>query len=140
MHDNPKAVEVGRVAPNFCLTDQAGNSWSLADKRGKVVLLLFYPANETLVCTKQLCSLRDNWAKYLDTKAEIVGVSSGDPEANRIFAEKYRLPLPILADADRTVTKQYAGHKIFPFKFYARVNGCRCPRDHSNPSADASRI
>lgn len=105
---------MGKVAPDFSLTDQAGNSWSLADKRGKVVLLLFYPANETLVCTKQLCSLRDNWAKYLDTKAEIVGVSSGDTESNRIFAQKHHLPLAILSDSDRTVTSQYTRHKIFP--------------------------
>lgn len=117
MVDQKKIVSIGSVAPHFCLTDQAGNQWSLADQKGRAVLLLFYPANETLVCTKQLCSLRDNWAKYIETKAEIVGISTGDSEANRLFAEKHRLPLPILADADRAVTSKYAKHGFFPLSF-----------------------
>lgn len=114
MVDKEKIVSIGSAAPDFCLTDQSGNQWSLADQKGRVVLLLFYPANEALVCTKQLCSLRDNWATYIETKAEIVGISTGDSEANRLFAEKHRLPLPILADADRDVTSKYAKHGFFP--------------------------
>lgn len=117
MSEKGKRVEIGELAPDFSLSDQQGREWSLAGQRGKVVLLLFYPANETLVCTKQLCSVRDNWSKYLDTKAEVVGVSSADNESNNIFAEKYRLPLPLLADVDRGVTRTYASHGIFPLYF-----------------------
>ena len=107
----------GFVAPDFTLKDTNGNDWRLSDKRGSVVLLLFYPANETLMCTKQLCSVRDNWAKYMETKAEIVGVSTSGPEANRSFADKHHLPLTILADEDRAVTAKYASHSIFPLNF-----------------------
>jgi len=81
------------------------------------VLLLFYPGNETLVCTKQLCSLRDNWSKYLETKAEIVGVSVSDHGSNSDFAAKHRLPLPILGDPDREVTRRYTSHRLFPLNF-----------------------
>ena len=63
----------GSTAPDFCLQDTNGNQWRLSDKLGCVVLLLFYPANETLMCTKQLCSVRDNWAKYLETKKKKLG-------------------------------------------------------------------
>lgn len=117
MSQPPAPIKPGTPAPEFTLTDQSGRDWSLAERLGTVVLLLFYPANETLVCTKQLCSLRDNWSKYLDTKAEIVGVSSGSCEANEAFAKKYRLPLPILADEDRKVTAAYARHWLFPLNF-----------------------
>ncbi len=117
MSEPSAQIKPGTPAPDFTLTDQSGNDWSLSDRIGKVVLLLFYPANETLVCTRQLCSLRDNWSKYLDTKAEIVGISSGSREANEAFASKYRLPLQILADEDRTVTSIYAKHWLLPLNF-----------------------
>ena len=81
------------------------------------MLLLFYPGNETLVCTKQLCSLRDNWSRYLETKAEIVGVSVSDHGSNADFAAKHGLPLPILADPDRCVTATYTSHWLFPLNF-----------------------
>lgn len=107
----------GRPAPDFTLNDVHGNSWSLSEKRGSVVLLLFYPANETLMCTKQLCSIRDNWEKYIETKAEIVGISTGSAVANKDFADKHRLPLTILADEDRSVTAMYSSHRVFPLNF-----------------------
>ena len=110
-------LTVGVAAPDFKLRDHRGVEWTLSANRGKVVLLLFYPGNETMVCTKQLCSLRDNWSKYLDTKAEIVAVSVSDQDANGDFAAKHRLPLPILADTDRTVTRTYSSHWLFPLNF-----------------------
>ena len=117
MNERGHRVSAGVEAPDFTLMDQAQRSWSLAANRGKVILLLFYPGNETLVCTKQLCSLRDNWSKYMETKAEIVGVSVSDEDANADFAAKHRLPLPILADVDRSVTQKYTSHWLFPLNF-----------------------
>ncbi len=110
-------IVVGERAPDFELTDQAGSEWSLGGNRGRIVLLLFYPGNETLVCTKQLCSLRDNWAKYAETTAEIVGVSVSLNEENGNFASKYRLALTILSDPDREVPRAYANHWLFPLNF-----------------------
>jgi peroxiredoxin Q/BCP len=117
MNEPGLKVSAGVEAPDFELQNHEGRSWALSANRGKVVLLLFYPGNETLVCTKQLCSLRDNWSKYMETKAEIVGVSVSDHGSNSDFAAKHRLPLPILADPDREVTRMYSSHWLFPLSF-----------------------
>lgn len=72
--------EVGEKAGDFVLKNQTGENWRLSDYLGQVVALLFYPKNETLVCTKQLCSVRDNWTDYLETKAVVVGISPATVE------------------------------------------------------------
>lgn len=115
------SLERDSVVPDFELPADNGEIWKLSEKRGKVVLLLFYPANETLVCTKQLCSLRDNWDKYRSTQAEIVAVSPSPPEENRRFSAKYKLPIRILSDAGRIVTRRFASHTIFPVSFMRAV-------------------
>ena len=84
-------------------------------------MLLFYPQNETLVCTKQLCSVRDNWTEYIRTKAVVVGISPGTPEEHRQFSKNHQLPLPLLADENRRVTKLYGRHKFFPINFLRTV-------------------
>lgn len=112
-----QAAQIGQHAPDFELGDTRNVPWRLSAQRGKVVLLLFYPANETLVCTRQLCSLRDNWAAYLETRAEIAAVSSGSSDDNREFATKHDLPLNILADEDRSVTRSYIRHRLLPLNF-----------------------
>ncbi|MEW6361760.1 MAG: peroxiredoxin [Pyrinomonadaceae bacterium] len=116
-----KCIRPGSVAPDFELTDNTGNLWRLSDNRGNVVLLLFYPANETLVCTRQLCSLRDNWDKYRATQAEIVAISSAPSEENHRFAEKYKLPIRILSDEGRRITSLFAAHRLFPSSFMRAV-------------------
>ena len=62
-------------APDFSLPDGNGAQWRLSDHRGKVVVLLFYPGDETPICTAQLCSVRDRWEDYLATGAEVVGMA-----------------------------------------------------------------
>jgi len=118
---SPKIALVGEKAPDFVLTDGTGAEWRLADQEGSVTVLLFYPGNETLVCTKQLCSVRDNWNSYLETKAVIVGVSPPASEDHAGFAARHRLPLPLLIDNDRSVTKQFAQHAFFPLSFTRAV-------------------
>jgi peroxiredoxin Q/BCP len=76
--------------------------------------LLFYPRDETLVCTKQLCSVRDNWSKYIETGAEIVGISPGTESEHHQFAVHHSLPMPLLADTNRTITKTYGSHWLLP--------------------------
>ena len=71
-----KRAEIGTEAPDFTLPDGNGKQWRLSDQRGRVVVLLFYPGDETPVCTRQMCSLRDRWADYLETGAEVVGIST----------------------------------------------------------------
>lgn len=107
-------VEIGSRAPDFKLVTDHGRVWRLSDQLGEVSVLFFYPKNETLVCTKQLCSVRDHWQDYLKTKAALVGVSPGTISEHRSFAGKYRLPLPLLADENRSVTKMFGAHPWMP--------------------------
>jgi peroxiredoxin Q/BCP len=100
-------TEIDQQAPDFTLKDGEGREWRLSEHRGEVVVLLFYPGDETPVCTRQLCSVRDRWADYRATGAEVVGVSTNTVESHRKFAENRALPLRLLADEEGAVTKLY---------------------------------
>lgn len=97
----------GIAAPNFTLKDGEGQDWTLTDHRGKPVVLLFYPGDNTPVCTAQLCSVRDHWSEYMATGAEVVGISTDTVESHKGFAEKNQLPLRLLADEDGKVSATY---------------------------------
>src|SRR5471032_2397298 len=117
MHESgnrSEVVNVGAAAVDFSLVNDQNEEWRLSEHLGNVVVLLFYPQNETLVCTKQLCSVRDNWDKYLETKAEIVGISPGTPAEHRAFGQSRKLPIPLLADAGREITKAFGKHWLYP--------------------------
>ena len=101
-------------APDFTLKDGDGNDWRLSDQRGRVVVLLFYPGDETPVCTKQMCSVRDNWEQYQETGAEVVGISTDSVESHRKFAEHHSLPLRLLSDPDRRVAELYGAKSWLP--------------------------
>jgi thioredoxin-dependent peroxiredoxin len=114
-------VTVGAPAPDFTLRSDKDEDWRLSDHLGGVVVLLFYPQNETVVCTRQLCSVRDNWEDYLATKATIVGVSPGTPDEHRAFSHRRHLPIPLLADPTREITRKYGKHWLFPISFTRAV-------------------
>ena len=107
---------VGGPAPDFDLPDGDGNPWRLSDHRGKVVVLLFYPGDETPVCTRQMCSVRDRWEDYAATGAEVVGISTNTAESHKSFAEHHELPLRLLADVDREVADLYGAKSLIPGK------------------------
>ncbi len=107
-------TDVNEQAPDFHLTDGEGVQWRLSGQRGRVVVLLFYPGDETPVCTKQLCSVRDRWDDYLATGAEVVGISTDTPEAHRKFTEHHKLPLRLLADVGGAVSKLYGATSWLP--------------------------
>jgi peroxiredoxin Q/BCP len=100
-------AEVGRIAPDFELKDSEGRTWRLSDHRGKVVAFVFYPRDETPVCTKQMCSMRDRWADYQTTGAEVVAISVASVESHKQFAEHHGLPQRLLADERGEVTRLY---------------------------------
>ena len=100
-------MDIGIRAPEFALTDGDGNDWMLSDHKGKPVVLLFYPGDNTPVCTAQMCSVRDHWSEYQATGAEVVGISTDTVESHDKFAEKHSLPLRLLSDADRKVSELY---------------------------------
>jgi len=107
-------ANVNSLAPDFALTDGNGAQWRLSDQRGKVVVLLFYPGDETPVCTKQMCSVRDRWADYMSTGAEVVGISSDSVESHKKFAEHHNLPLRLLSDSDTKVAELYGAKSFIP--------------------------
>jgi peroxiredoxin Q/BCP len=108
------STNVGELAPDFTLRDGGGEDWKLSDHRGRVVVLLFYPGDETPVCTKQLCSVRDNWEQYRETGAEVVGISTDSVESHRKFAEHHGLPLRLLSDPDRRVAAMFGAKSWLP--------------------------
>ena len=109
-------LNLNEPAPDFTLKDGDAREWRLADQRGKVVVLLFYPGDETPVCTRQMCSVRDRWADYQATSAEVVGISSDSVDSHRKFAEHHDLPLRLLSDADGQVSKLYGARSLVPGK------------------------
>ena len=107
-------MNLGNEAPDFTLKDGEGNDWKLSDYRGKTVVLLFYPGDNTPVCTKQLCSVRDHWSEYQATGAEVVGISTDTVESHDKFAEKHSLPLRLLSDPEGKVSAQYGMRSWLP--------------------------
>jgi len=103
-------------APDFTLKDGNGDDWRLSDHRGKVVVLLFYPGDETPICTRQMCSVRDRWEDYVATGAEVVGISSDSVESHQKFAAHHNLPLRLLSDSDGTASKLYGARSLIPGK------------------------
>ena len=103
-------------APDFTLPDGEGNQWRLSEHRGKVVVLLFYPGDETPICTRQMCSVRDRWEDYTATGAEVVGISSDSVESHRKFSEHHNLPLRLLSDTDAKVAALYGARSLIPGK------------------------
>lgn len=108
--------QVGATAPDFSLKDGNGNAWRLSDQRGKSVVLLFYPGDETPICTRQMCSVRDRWEDYSATGAEVVGISTDSVESHQKFAEHHELPLRLLSDAAGEVANLYGAHSLIPGK------------------------
>lgn len=115
------AVEVGEKAPDFVLYTEQGEKWQLSDHLGNVTALLFYPKSETMVCRKQLCSVRDNWAEYVASKAAVVGISAGTTEDRLDFSQQNKMPLPLLVDSNRKITSLYSQHWLMPVQFTRAV-------------------
>jgi peroxiredoxin Q/BCP len=114
----PKA---GEPAPAFSLPDQHGKTRSLADFRGKWLVLYFYPKNDTPGCTEQACTFRDDWHRLSSLGAEVVGVSVDDVTSHFAFARKFSLPFPLLADTSGEVAASYGSLRNFgPVKFARR--------------------
>ena len=100
-------IKVGDEAPQFTLPDTNLKQRSLKQFLGKKTVIAFFVGAFTSVCTKEMCAFRDSMARLIDLKAQIIGISVNDPFSNKAFAEKNRLPFPILSDYNRQVIKAY---------------------------------
>jgi peroxiredoxin Q/BCP len=101
-------VAAGSVAPDFTLPSQSGEVVSLGDFLGKrPVVLFFYPKDNTLGCTKEVCAFRDGFEELGKLNAEIIGISSDSVESHKDFAEKHELPFTLLSDEGGKVRRQY---------------------------------
>jgi peroxiredoxin Q/BCP len=118
--DAGKTPKVGDVAPTVEGRDQDGKTWKLSDHVGKhVVLLYFYPKDDTPGCTKQACGLRDRMGDLKKDKVEVVGVSFDSSESHQKFIAKHSLNFPLLADTDGKIADAF-GVRREPGKNMAR--------------------
>jgi peroxiredoxin Q/BCP len=102
-----KTPQVGEQAPDFELPGTDG-TFKLSEHRGERVVLLFYPGDNTMVCTKQFCSYRDRAGDFAALDATVVGISSQDLASHEGFIAKNGLTVPLLADVDRQVAMSYS--------------------------------
>jgi peroxiredoxin Q/BCP len=109
------ALKEGSKAPQFKGVDQDGNVLSLADLKGKKVILYFYPRDNTPGCTAQACNLRDNYSLLLEKGFQVIGVSADTVKSHKKFETKFSLPFPLIADEDKKIVALYGvwGEKKF---------------------------
>ncbi len=101
------ALEIGKPAPDFTLTDQHHQPQSLSQMKGKWVVLYFYPKDETPGCIAEACSFRDNIVAIKAKNTVVIGVSVDNNESHELFAENHQLPFILLADPKGSVAKKY---------------------------------
>ncbi len=97
----------GKKAPAFKGKDQNGKAISLADYKGKKVVLYFYPEDDTPTCTVQACNLRDNFGLLKKNGFIVLGVSPDEEKKHKKFEAKYNLPFTLIADADHAIIDKY---------------------------------
>jgi len=100
-------LKEGDKAPQFTGTDQDGKKISLKDFKGQVVVLYFYPEDDTPTCTIQACNLRDNYTLLKKEGLQIIGISPDDTTKHKKFEQKFSLPFPLIADPKRAIIDKY---------------------------------
>jgi thioredoxin-dependent peroxiredoxin len=114
-------LRIGDPAPDFDLQDENGKPVRLSDFRGKSsVVLMFYPADNTPGCTKQLCTARDDYDKYVEADVAVFGVNPGSAGTHKKFAEKHGFKTPLLLDAGGKTSRAYDA--LMPIPMLTLVN------------------
>jgi thioredoxin-dependent peroxiredoxin len=113
-------LKEGDPAPSITAATNGGGKISLADFKGKNVILYFYPKDDTPGCTKEACSFRDHFEEFRKRGAVVLGVSTDPAKSHDKFVEKYQLPFTLLADDDKKIVQAYGvwGEKKFMGRKY----------------------
>ena len=116
-------LKVGDNAPVFKGIDQNGKEVSLANFKGKKLVLYFYPKDDTPGCTAEACNLRDNYSEFLSGGYNVIGVSADDEKSHQKFATKYELPFSLIADTEKKIIQDYGawGEKTMYGKSYEGI-------------------
>jgi peroxiredoxin Q/BCP len=116
-------LQVGDKAPAFKAKNENGETVSLADFKGRKLVLYFYPKDDTPGCTAEACDLRDNYKLFQNQGYEILGVSPDNEAKHQKFIAKYELPFSLLADTDNVVATAYGtwGEKSMYGKKYMGI-------------------
>ena len=107
MINSENIPNVGDIAPDFELVNEEMKSMTLSDIKDKKVILAFFPAAESPVCTTEMCNFRDYLSDLNNKNAQVIGISIDGPFANKFFKENRRLNFPLLSDYNREVIKKY---------------------------------
>lgn len=114
-------LPVGAKAPDFTLPDDSGHTVELSALRGKSVVLVFYPGDDTPGCTKQLCQLRDDWSEAVARGVEVFGVNPGSAQSHDKFRRKFGFPFPLLVDQGQKVATLYHANGIIVKRTVYRI-------------------
>ncbi len=107
-------LEVGDTIPEFVLKDQNNADFDIDNFRGKQILVIyFYPKDDTPGCTTEACSFRDAYEVFTDLNVKVIGISSDNVVSHKKFEEKYNLPFTLLADTDKKVQKLFGVPRSF---------------------------
>ncbi len=119
------SISIGDQAPEFTLPGTGGRDYSLSDYHGRPVVLVFYPGDDTPVCTKQLNTYNDDIGSFSDVGAQVLAVSSQSVESHEQFAAKHGFGFPLLADTDKAVSGRYGtlGPLGFPRRSVFVIDG-----------------
>jgi peroxiredoxin Q/BCP len=114
----------GDAAPDFSASNEKGQTVTLADFKGKKLVLYFYPKDDTPGCTAQACSLRDSYGSFQAKGYEVLGVSPDSVKKHVKFQDKFNLPFALLADEDHAVSEAYGvwGEKKFMGRAYMGIH------------------
>lgn len=113
----------GIKAPEFSLLDQNNIVRTLSQYKGQWILLYFYPKDDTPGCTKEACSLRDNFSEFAKNNIIVLGVSADSSKSHKEFSNKYNLDFPLLADTNKKVIRDYdANFLIFTKRISYLIN------------------
>jgi peroxiredoxin Q/BCP len=100
-------LQVGEKIPSFSLKQTDGSTTKSSSFKGNKTVLYFYPKDDTPGCTKEACSLRDNYRQFTGRGIKVFGISPDSIESHRKFSDKYQLPFPLLADPDHRVAEKF---------------------------------